>query len=134
MSYTTKQAMIDRFGETELAQLTDRLGASAIDETVLDAAIAHAGALIDSLLESRYPVPLDPVPVILADYASDIARWRLYEDAAPENVKERYENALRFLHDVRLRRASLGVVPPPAAAGSATFNDTPRIFGRELDY
>ncbi len=107
MSYATRQEMIDRFGEDELIQLTDRANppAGVIDNNVLDAALADADAEIDGYLQARYSLPLASVPLSIKRLARDIARYYLYDDGVPAVVAERYKEATRTLE-----RISSGVV------------------------
>jgi len=111
MSYVTKDQLIDRIGAEELVQLTDRFGDGDLDDDVLATAIADADAIIDSYLAPRYALPLaqaliDASP--LARVAGDIARYALYTAEAPDEVRNRHADALRWLRDVQAGRASLG--------------------------
>ena len=99
-TYCTSQDLIDRYGEEELIQLTDRTGTGAIDQSVLDQAIADAAAEIDAHLAFRYELPLTEVPAALTRIACEITRYQLYDDAPLDAVKDRYDNALRFLRSV----------------------------------
>jgi len=112
MPYCTKQDLIDRFAESELIQLTDRSNSGLIDDTVLNKAIADADAEIDSKLKNRYTVPLSPTPDILNLKACDIARYFLYEDSPTDHVTKRYDDAIKFLKEVRDGKESLGVDTP----------------------
>ena len=130
MPYVTQQKLIDRFGETEMIQLTDRNNAGTVDAAVLDQAIADAGAEIDGYLAGRYQLPLAVTPSILVLYAGDIARYRLYDDGATEEVRKRYEDAIKFLRlaaegKVRLR------ADEPAPTGGAQMESGGRVFGRD---
>jgi phage gp36-like protein len=109
MTYASQQTLIDRFGEDELIQLTDRANLGAIDATVVARALADADAEINGYLSTRYTLPLSPVPAVLEKLACDIARYQLFENAVTEIVKERYENAIRFLKDVAAGKVTLGV-------------------------
>lgn len=109
MTYATQQNLIDRFGEDQLTQLTDRDGLGVINATVVSRALGDADAEINGYLSTRYTLPLSPVPAVLEKLACDIARYRLFEDAAKDIVKERYENAIRFLKDVVSGKVTLGV-------------------------
>lgn len=109
MTYASQQNLIDRFGEDELIQLTDRASLDAIDATVVARALADADAEINGYLSTRYTLPLSPVPAVLEKLACDIARYQLFENAVTEIVKERYENAIRFLKDVAAGKVTLGV-------------------------
>ena len=99
MPYCTTQDMIERFGEQELIQLTDRTGTGSIDSGVLDQAITDADQQIDRKLRGRYAVPIQPVPVELTPIACDITRYLLYRHKPPEEVRDRFEAALRELRD-----------------------------------
>lgn len=113
MPYTSKQEMIDRFGADELIQLTDRASPStgAISDTVLNQALADADSEADGYLGARYTLPLATVPVALKRIAADIARYRLYDNAATEEVRKRYEDAIKFLRAVSSGEATLGIDP-----------------------
>jgi len=107
MNYCTKQDLIDRFGENELVQLTDRIGTGLIDDAVINQAIADAAAEIDNYIV-KY-LPLSAVPAGLVRIACDIARFYLYDDAVIDIVEKRYDGARHFLEMVAKGQASLGV-------------------------
>lgn len=112
MPYATQAQMIARFGEQELIQLTDRDGLlGAIVATVLDAALLDADEEIDSYLRGVRALPLvAPIPERLVRVACDLARYHLYDDHAPEGVRTRYQDGVRWLRDVASGKASLGEV------------------------
>lgn len=120
MTYATQQDMVDRFGQVELAQLTDRAAGSVIDTAVLGRALADADAEIDAYLGSRYTLPLTSLPPVLPRMAADIARYRLYDDRATDSVRERYSDALKTLRDIAsgLVKLDAGVTPVPVAPTS----------------
>lgn len=117
MTYCTPQDLIDRFGEDELLQLTDRDALGTLDHEVIERAIADAGAEIDSHLGGRYQLPLHPVPRILTTYAADIARYRLYDEQATDQVQRRYDDARKFLQAASKGDVTLGI---DANGGQAT--------------
>ena len=132
MSYATPQAMIDRYGENELIQLTDRANLGAVGDTVLDQALADADAEIDGYLAVRYPLPLAHVPPVLTRIACDVARYRLYDDQSPEEVRNRYTDAVKWLAAIARGFVSLGM--PPSEAPAATgpiITSAARVFSRE---
>ncbi|MEX2524449.1 MAG: DUF1320 domain-containing protein [Gammaproteobacteria bacterium] len=117
--YTTKQEMIDRFGEPELIQLTDRDGsAGAIVDDVLDQALTDADSEIDSYLAVRYSLPLPETPRVIKRIAADIARWHLYDDSAPEDIRNRYKDAVKLLEGIRDGKVALGLSDLPAGQGA----------------
>lgn len=130
MPYATQQNLVDRFGETEIIQLTDRENVGAIDADVLNQAIADADAEIDGYLASRYPVPIVPTPSILALYCGDIVRYRLYDDGATDEVRRRYDDAIKFLRLAAEGKVRLGA-DEPAAVGGAQMETGGRVFGRD---
>ena len=134
MTYATKQDLIDRFGETELAQLTDRASGAAIVDAVLDRALADADAEINSYISVNHVLPLSPVPANLVRVAGDVARYYLYEDRVTEQVKARYDDAIAFLKNVASGKASLGVDSAgaaPAPAQTVQFPPSQKVFARE---
>src|SRR5271165_430580 len=102
MPYATAQDLIDRFGETELVQLTDRSDppAYAIDQAVASSALATASAEMDGYICVKYALPLSAVSPVLVDLACDIARFRLYSVRATEEVQKRYDAALARLKEI----------------------------------
>lgn len=116
MSYVTLQGLIDRYGETELIQLSDRTGAGVVDADVIDRAIADADAEIDAYLSGRMALPLASVPPLLARLAAALVRHSLYTVEAPEPVTQARTAAIALLRDIAAGRASLG----PSADGAAT--------------
>ncbi len=126
MNYATKQNMIDRFAQSELIQLTDRAQppTGAIDDTVLNAALADANAEIDGYLMGVYQLPLPTVPANLVILACDIARYKLYDDRATEQVTKRYDDAVKYLTRVGKGELSLGLDSSNQAAPESTAEIT----------
>lgn len=132
--YATQQNLVDRFGTTELAQITDRANGAAIDATVVAKALADADGEINGYLAIRYALPLNPVPTVIERMACDIARYYLYEDRVTETVKTRYDAAIKFLTNVSKGVVTLGVdasSAEPAAADSVQFEAGQKVFARE---
>lgn len=116
--YANRLAMIDRYGEGELIQLTDRARLGVIDDAVLDQALLDADAEIDGYLAVRYTLPLASTPPVLVRIACDVARYRLYDDAATEEVRNRYTDAVKWLAAIARGLVSLGM-PPTTAPSDA---------------
>lgn len=116
MPYATVADLITRFGEPEIEQLAGRTALDVIDAEVAERALADAAAEIDSYVGARYRLPFDPVPPLLGRLACDIARYRLYDDAAPEEIRRRYEDAVKLLTRIADGTVSFGVaVDAPTA-------------------
>lgn len=109
MAYATAADMEARFGADELVARTDRNATGTVDGTVLARALADAGAEIDGYLAARYQLPLPTIPPMLARIACDIARYRLWEDLASDEVRRRYEDARRLLEAISRGTVSLGL-------------------------
>lgn len=109
MAYATRADMEARFGLDELVARTNRAGGTTVDADVLGRALADADAEIDGYLASRYNLPLPTVPPVLARIACDIARYRLWEDIASDDVRRRYEDARRLLEAISKGVVSLGL-------------------------
>ncbi len=137
MTYATKQQMIDRFGETELVQLTDEAGLGVIDDVKIGDCLQDADDEINTFLAARYALPLSSVPKVLVRWACDVARYFLYDDQAPEQVRKRYEDVRRSLEAVAKGTLSLGLdeTASEAATESGTVayekTDDDRLFTRD---
>jgi phage gp36-like protein len=136
MTYAVAQDMVNRFGEQEVIQLTDRANVGEIDETVLAGGLESAVSEINTYLAERYALPLPTVPLVLRDFTCDIARYRLCGAGVVETdeIRTRYKDALKFLENVAKGVASLGLdadqqkVPPVGQPKIAA--DAP-VFNRE---
>lgn len=138
MTYATQQDMIDRFGETELLQLTDRenMPPTSIDVVVVGRALDDADGLINSYLGKVYRIPLSVVPAVLVKRASDIARYHLHGEAAPKDgdVHRNYRDAIDWLKDVAKGLVTIdaeGITPAASGGGSVKSSAPGRIFTRE---
>lgn len=117
MPYLTSQDMIDRFGETRLAELTTRDGmVTGIDGTALQVAIDDAVAEVESYVAGLYDTG-NP-PRVLTVHAAAIAWYRLLGDRAPvvEGAKSNYDHALTFLRRAHAGDVSLGDETPADSA------------------
>lgn len=128
--YATTADLIARYGEAELIDLTDRgsVATGAVVSAVAEAAILDACGEVEAYLGVRYSVPVTPVPVQLVAVTCDIARYRLHDDRPTEDVRKRYEDAVRWLRDVSRGAAVLPAAAPAAgdAAGLVVVVQTGR--------
>lgn len=102
MSYASRQDMIDRFGHTEMVQITNPETPEALEIDVqrLEQAFVDADAEIDSYLQGRYALPLASVPLGLKRNACDIARYHLFGNRVTDVVETRYKTAIAFFKSV----------------------------------
>lgn len=134
MTYATRQDLIDRFGEGELIQLTDRDGGGVIDDTVLNDALADADDEVNARLAARFTLPLASTPRVLVRVAADVARYYLYDDRATDQVRRRYDDAIKLLTGIAQGTVNIGLdddnAPVEDAAGTVEFQGDTPVFGR----
>ncbi|WP_417862376.1 gp436 family protein [Vreelandella venusta] len=130
MPYCTQADLIERFGEDELLAIAhDDTG--AMDTAVVERACDDASGEIDGYVSAAgYPVPLSPVPRIVIANACDIARYRLYDEHATDQVQKRYDDAVKFLKSVSRGEVRLGISSGTASssAGSVQMNSGRQVF------
>ena len=133
-AYATQQDMIDRFGEDEVRQLSDRAGTGSIDSSVVGQALSDASEEMDSYIGGRYQLPLNHVPPVLVRVCVDIARYQLYDVQAPDQVETRYKANLAWLTQVakgvvRLGLDDTNVAPTPS--DTAEIDSAGHVFSRD---
>lgn len=110
--YVTEAAFAKKFNQRELTDLLS--GGNVYAEVENDAA-----GLVNGYLSGRYTLPLAEVPSTVIGWVSDITRYRLWDDHAPEEVRRRYEDALAQLKLLADGKISL----PPGTEGPAATVD-----------
>jgi phage gp36-like protein len=135
MPYCTQSDILEQLDESELIQLTDDDDLGVVDVSVVTRAIADADAEIDGYCGTRYTVPFATVPDIIRKFSVDVAIYNLYarRRGAPEDRKQRYDAALRFLRDIAKGVASLGVNAPADdddSGPAVTTSKSDRVFTR----
>jgi phage gp36-like protein len=135
MSYCTLQSLLNRFGQLELVQLTNRDDptATTVNATVLNAAIAAAGARINRYI-TQY-LPLTNVPEDFEQIACDITHYFLFHPLVPEHIQTVYEDAIKYLEKVASGKIPIapdasGTVDEPADA-TVSFSSGPSAFSRD---
>jgi phage gp36-like protein len=108
--YATPQDFIDAFGQQETIMLTNLDDPSAIapNPVPLNKALADATAFIDTYVGSRYVLPLTSVSTVVNRYCLDIARYMLDRIRSREDVRLRYEDAIKFFTLVVKGQVSIG--------------------------
>lgn len=132
MVYATLQQFIEAFGQQLTIELTNLENAEAteIDEAVFDRSAARAAGLINGYLAGRYALPLAKIPDVLKSIALDIQRYQMGHNAQEEDVRQRYEDALRLLEQLAKGQISLGLpaADTPPALGRPQWTTRPRVF------
>lgn len=138
MTYAVKQDLIDRWGEKELIQLTDRSNVppTTVNETTVTKALTDADSLLNSYIAKRYTLPLDPAPAILTRLAADITRYYLFGRVAEKDgeVERAYQEALSWAKDVSRGLVQLedGGTPATQTGGGEVRTSGPdRVFTRD---
>lgn len=138
MTFASDQDLRDRFGDQELLLLADRDNDGVLDVAVLAAARGDADAEIVSLVAGGATIDPGNVPTNLVRIACDFVRYRLYSNGnAPDDVRKRYEDGVKFLGLVRKGEAgldggSVNVATPQASPKAAASEPGSRIFKRGL--
>ncbi|WP_107878520.1 gp436 family protein [Neisseria animaloris] len=107
----TREDMILRFSEREIAALTDHEYGKTVNVEVLDRAIADAEAEAGSYLAAAGYKSLEGVetPRVLVLKVCDIARYYLHEDGDIEIVEKRYKAAIEWLKSLVKEPRLLGL-------------------------
>lgn len=153
MAYIVASDLIVAFGASEVTQIGRAVQtATTYDEARVSQATASASAEADSFICNKYAVPCQMPPEYLTDSGGDvitdstgaplwsegasrtpemlrqvvldIARFRLWDNRASEEVVRRYERALEWLRDVAKGKAGIvgpdGSQMPKPEAGNIT--------------
>lgn len=127
--YASVADLVERFGEIEIVELTDRAHAGVIDQAVAEQALADASAEIDGYLAARYRLPVTNVPNLLSLLATDVARYRLQRGVSTEQARQRYEDAVAMLRRIAKGEINLGLTtPPPTKGAPVVIQGRPRTF------
>jgi phage gp36-like protein len=115
--YASEADLTSAAGASTYAQLMKLAGDQA--PTRGADAIARAVAEIDSYLCRQFALPLAQVPAVLRSVCCDIAIYRLWVPAPPEDVVRRYSDAVAWLRRVADGTVGLGLAgdyKPPVEA------------------
>lgn len=117
--YATLANLMTLCGEEELVQLTDRADppSGLIDEETIEAALVAASNEIDGYVAAQYALPLSAAVPLLTDKACDIARYRLYKTSVTDQVRQRFEDAIKTLE--KIARGMIKLPIADAAPGSS---------------
>ena len=139
----TLQDLVKRFGETEIAKLTDRENYQVIDEAVAATAIKDAEGEVAGYLRAAGLVSKDALgnivyrngadlPSDLALHTCNIARYNLYDNGVTETVEKRYDDAIKWLDKVKKNPTMLTgpITEQPNASGGISVipNTVPSIY------
>jgi phage gp36-like protein len=138
----TLQDLTKRFGENEIAKLSDRENYQVIDEAVVATAIKDAEGDVAGYLRDAGLVTKDAlgniiyrngaaIPDDLIRHTCNIARYHLYDNGVTETVEKRYDDAIKWLDKVKKDPTMLtGPVVNNSTGGGAVVypNPVPSIY------
>lgn len=131
--YASLQDIITAYGEDALFAVMDDGG--VINEPKVVAALEKAAAEIDSYIGDRYPLPLATVPARLRDICVDIATYKFSQtaDVLTDEIRQRYDDAVKWLDKVSSGRVSLGLPKAPGqkSAQAVVVTGADRLFTRD---
>ncbi|HAK16757.1 MAG TPA: DUF1320 domain-containing protein [Acinetobacter junii] len=126
--FATLEAMIEKFGERQLIELTDNEQPyqDVINMNKLNAAMNEANSEIEGYIASRYSLPLQTTPPFLQSLACHMARYYACTGAMSDNdpIKSRYENAVKSLKEISKGTIALGGSPVGESSPVQTSNNS----------
>lgn len=134
MAYCTRANLVDRFSETEIADLLDGNNDGQDDQQKLPSRVQDAEALINGYLGTQYAVPITgTVPQAIVFIACDIVRYLLWDKRASEEVRNRYNDAVARLKDYSRGIMILPELDKPATntTGGVDYYAEERVFTRD---
>lgn len=138
--YCTSEDIAKHLPEVELIQLTDDANAGEIDEAMVTEAVETGDSIINGYLATRdVTLPLNPVPKLINTISIDLAIWALhnrrFSQKLPENVTERYQNAIKLLQQIQSGKLNWGsseAQPALPAEYRTDARTTDRIFSKTV--
>lgn len=136
MAYCTQSDLEGRYGADRLASLADYDGDGSADADTVSSAIDDAQAEIDSYLQTRYSVPVDPVPKVLRVQTAKLAMYylALQRDSVTEDLESAQKGVISWCKQVAAGQVTLAAETTPTESESANrveLNGKDRVFGRD---
>ena len=115
------------FGSREAVQLSNRdnaATATAVNVAVLEGFLEGASGLIDTYLGAKYVTPVVTPTQPLKQACLDIARYNIDNVRVREDVRQRYEDRIRWLEMIVKSQIQLGlpVIPGASTLGGGVQN------------
>ena len=141
--YSTIADLKKLMPEAQLLELSDDGVDSPTPEEVMAEAIEQADREIDGYLNAVLPVPLDPVPPLVANISAKIAIWNLYRRRThldPGSWGDEYPRQLRLLEKIAEGKISIGAtgdeepgeLAEPMDPGRAEVRTRPPEFSDQM--
>jgi phage gp36-like protein len=133
MAYAVQSDLVPlRLTLAELVQLTDDENTGQVNATTVAAALEEASGRVDSYCRTRYVTPLqvgDDVKGMTLDIGTYLLFSRRRNFKTTETIRQRYEDAIAFLKDISVGKASLDQPVSQTAPQSSTAG--PQISDRD---
>jgi len=114
--------------EKTVAELTDDVSGSRVDELVLKGVLEDASSFIDDYLRTRYSLPIKGKQATLKDVCVDIAVYKLHKrrNRVDDGIQATYNNAKSTLEDIVSGKIALdeGDTKSRRTASAVTPRDT----------
>lgn len=135
MAYCTQGDLESRYGADTLAAWADYDGDGSADAGTVEDAIADAQAEIDSYVQTRYQVPVSPVPRALKVQTVKLAAYNLalQRDSVTEDLQQAHEDVIDWCKRVAAGQVTLAAETQPAESDKASrvsHEEEDREFGR----
>ena len=135
-NYCVQADISTRIGADELIALADLNGDDVADASAVAAAIEDAESHIDSYLQVKFAVPVDPVPDVLVKRATTLAVYflQLRRNSVTDDMREEVKRIDAWLALVVDGKVELGLSPKPTPSASAPgvhWSAKTRVFGRD---
>lgn len=114
-TYCTEADIIAAYGSAFWLNVADDDGGGTADGVAQ--AIEWASGRIDGYVGVKYALPLETIPLQLREVAVDLSIYRraTTADRATEEIRNRMEDAIIYLKEIRNGEASLGLENPPVS-------------------
>jgi phage gp36-like protein len=127
MAYATVGDFELAFGTRETLQLSNRdnaATATVVNAAVLEEFLEGASGLIDTYLGAKYVTPVVTPTQPLKQACLDITRYQIDNVRVREDVRQRYEDRIRWLEMIVKSQIQLGlpVIPGASTLGGGVQN------------
>ena len=126
MPYATKADIDQLYGSDLLVRIADYDRDGTPDDEVVDRGLQAADEVCNAYLSAQYAVPVIPIPGVIRTCAIDIAVYKiaLGRTGRTDEMRVRYEDALRILEKVSTGKVGLGLPPVTTTGTDANGNPT----------
>jgi phage gp36-like protein len=133
--YCTSDDIIDLYGYDLLVRIADHDKDGAPDPDKVEKGLIGAAEICDAYLSAQYTVPVVPAPGIVRTCAINIAVYLIAMDRVrrTEEMRLRYEDALKLLERISTGRIGLGLPPGDGNGDGNETNPNARRKGRSMN-